>query len=558
MSIFESASSIHKWLDRLKSDRSVIENTWQEISDHALGSRDFTTDRTPGQTRTEAIYDATCLDAHQLLAGGMHGLLTNPATEWFDLEPTNPLLNEDYDNAAWLEDARHKMLVVTQGAASAFQQQIAEYWLDVTGWGMGGLSLTRQGKDEIVFKAHPLQELYVEDDDDGKIDVTFRESTLTARQFAARFQDAEVPEIQKALEKNNPEQRFKVVHLIAKSDDPYAAEGSPFSKEWTGVFCYLGGKSDMILETHGYDENPIMVGRWSVETGEVYGRGPGHLALPEAKMLNEMAKTKLKALQKAADPPLLVQNESILNGIRTHPGGVNIVEPQFGMGGSAEAIRPLQNGARVDLTQEEITSRQQLVRRLFFANVLQLFDDPNMTAEQVIQLSHRMQQLMAPNIGRQQSEMLEPILNRLFGIMLRAKMFSPIPTGLQGQDIRVTYVSPIIRAQRVSDARSVLETWQSAALIAQSTQSPDVFDILDADNSLRVIHSANGAPRSILMDVDAVEAIREGRQQAQQQQAEMAQMSQAAEAIGKAGPGMQALSEAAPGGGPGGPAEVAA
>ena len=138
--IFESASGIHKWLDRLKGDRSVVENTWQEISNHALGSRDFTTDRTPGQTRTEGIYDATCLDAHQLLAGGMHGLLTNPATDWFDLEPTNPALNDDFENAAWLEDARHKMLVVTQGAASAFQQQVSEYWLDVTGWGMGGLS----------------------------------------------------------------------------------------------------------------------------------------------------------------------------------------------------------------------------------------------------------------------------------------------------------------------------------------------------------------------------------------------------------------------------------
>ena len=100
---------------------------------------------------------------------------------------------------------------------------------------MGGMSLVKKGKDQIVFKAHPLQELFIEDDDVGKGDVVFRESTLTARQFATRFKDSEIPEVERAIKKDNPEARFKVVQLVARSNDPYAGDSS-FSKPWTSVF----------------------------------------------------------------------------------------------------------------------------------------------------------------------------------------------------------------------------------------------------------------------------------------------------------------------------------
>ncbi|HUW14937.1 MAG TPA: portal protein [Anaerolineae bacterium] len=530
MSIYEDPKAIHAWLDRLRGDRGTVENTWQEISDDALGSRDFNTQRSPGMTRTDKIYDATSLDAHQLLAGGMHGLFTNPATENLDLELDDPRLNDDFENAVWLEDARRKMSSVISSSGSSFQQNMAEYWLDVSGWGMGGISLMNiRGRP--VFKAHPLSELFVEEGEEGKIDIVFRDATLTARQFATRFAQApEMPlEIQKALENENPEARFSVVQVIGKSDDPFAGQ-SPFRKEWTTSFAFLGAQ-DMILEIGGFDEMPLMVGRWQVETGETYGRGPGHIALPEAKMLNEMAKTKLKALQKAADPPLLVQNESVLSGIRTNPGGVNIVEYQFGQGGNSDPIRPLQNNAQIQLTQEEIGSRQELVRRLFFANVLQLFDNPEMTAEQVIQLAQRMQQLMAPIMGRQEGEILEPIYNRLFNMMLRMGNFLPVPTGLRGQTIKVVYRSPIVRAQRSSDGQAVLQTWQSAALIAQAGGDPSALDALDADASVRFIHNSNAAPRSILRDAEAVEAMRQERAQQQEQAQQLDQLGQGAEIV---------------------------
>ena len=542
MSLFEEPRMIRMWLDRMKGDRITVENTWQDISDFMLGTRDFNTTRTPGDTRTEKIYDGTALESHQLLTGGMHGLFTNPATENFDLEVDDPSVNDDLDAAVWLEHARSTMGKHLRRAQGSFQQQISEYWLDVSGWGMGAISVL-DVKGTPVFSAHPLAEIYCEEGEEGKIDVIFREVEMTSRQIADRFKDAdELPEeVIKDLQgdKPNPENRHTVVQLVAKSDDPFAGQ-SPFRKTWTAVFMFCGRK-DLILETGGFNELPTMVGRWTVETGETYGRGPGHIALPDAQMLNEMAKTKLKAIQKATDPPLLVMNESVLDGIRTSPGSINIVEYQFGLGGNADPIRPLQNNAQINLTIEEITNRQGLIRRLFFANVLALFDNPNMTAEQVIQLAQRMQQLMAPIMGRQEGEILEPLYDRTFNILLRGGKFLPIPNVLRGREIHVVYRSPLHRAQRVSESRAVLETWQAATLIAEASQSAAPLDNLNPDASVRFVAEANGVPRSVLHTRDRIAETRAGREQAQAEQAQMDQLGQGAEIVNTLGQAMSGL-----------------
>ena len=172
-----------------------------------------------------------------------------------------------------------------------------------------------------------------------------------------------------------------------------------------------------------------------------------------------------------------------------------------------------------------------------------------MTATQVLELSQQVQRLMAPMIGRLTTELLEPLLQRTFRIMLRQGMFLPIPTALRGQVINVVYISPVAKAQRQTEARSVLETYQAAEVIAKASQDPSIFEGLDHDAALRVIHDASGAPARILKDANAMAAARQQRMQEETAAKQLGALGEGAEIVNKLGSAMNPEMMAAMGGG---------
>lgn len=535
MSMWNDARQLTQWFERTKGDRTTWESTWQEIADNEFGRRDFTTTRTPGEDRSVTLYDTTALYANQLLAGTLHGLLANPMSVWFELRVANRSLWNERSLRVWLEDCRNRLLISLASGPSRFTSAMAELFLDVSGFGTSGIWIEADPKVGVRFSCRPLRELFLEEGPTGEIDVIFREVELTARQFAIRFPKPkeEFPEVERALEKNAQE-KFKIVQLITRSDDPQAGT-SPFRKEWTGVcWMYDRGKR-RIIEQVGYDEKPILTPRWSVESGHTYGYGPGNGALADAKMLNVMQKTILKAAQKAADPPLLVSDQGVLRGIRTAPGGVNYVQDRPGIGGQPDAIRPLQNNARVDIGIELIDRKIQGVRNAYWAQLLQLYEDPRMTATQVLALTSKAQTLMSPITGRQQVELLDPVIARAFGVMLRGGWFLPPPPLARGQSIEVHYVSPIAASQRAQEAQALMQAWELAALIAQASQTRDGLDHLDPQVSTRLAAEALAVPQRAIRDIREVQQLQAARAEMAQQEQMLAQAGAGAEIVEKMG-----------------------
>lgn len=70
----------------LKSNRLNFEKSWQEISELVLPRKaDFTAMRTAGAPRTRKLFETTAVNAAEMLAAGLHGLMTNPAGKWFEI-----------------------------------------------------------------------------------------------------------------------------------------------------------------------------------------------------------------------------------------------------------------------------------------------------------------------------------------------------------------------------------------------------------------------------------------------------------------------------------------
>jgi len=185
---------------------------------------------------------------------------------------------------------------------------------------------------------------------------------------------------------------------------------------------------------------------------------------------------------------------------------------------------------------------RQRIKENFFTDQLQLQQGPQMTATEVERRVERQMQLLGPILARLEDEMLRPLVDRVFDVMIRREILDPrdIPQELQGRNIIPMFSSTIARAQKASELSAIERTVQVAAPFIQA--DPTVLDNINGDQAVRIAAKLQGLDQRMLRTQDEVKAIRDARQQAAQQaaqqQAEAQQVDNAAK-LGQAGAQLQ-------------------
>jgi hypothetical protein len=279
-----------------------------------------------------------------------------------------------------------------------------------------------------------------------------------------------------------------------------------------------------------------MVPRFVKDSVSNYGRAPAMTALPDVKMLNKMSETTIKAAQKQIDPPLMAPDDGFVLPIRTTPGSLN-----FYRSGTRDRLEPLNIGANNPLGLNMEEQRRNAIRQAFYVDQLLLGQNQTMTATEVLQRNEEKMRLLGPVLGRLQAELLQPLISRSFALLLRAGLLPAPPEELQGQDIDIEYVSPLAKAQKLTDLQSMLRGFE---IMLQVSQVAPVMDYLDDDKLVQYLVEVTGMPARVIKSQDEVNRMRrqQAEQQAQaQQQAEQQQLVQtASEAV----PVIEAASEA--------------
>lgn len=532
---------IRRW-ERLAAERAAFESVWQDIADHLLGRRAVLGPRgsvpgTGGARQDARLYDGTSMQAADVLAASLHGLVTNPSMRWFALRLEAPALAEDDGVRRWLAAAEDRLYDAFAAPTAGHAQACHEFYLDLGAFGTAGMFLGDAPGKGLVFSARALGELAVAEDAAGRVDTVFRRFFLTARQARQEWGEQAGEKVMRALEAGRAEERFEFLHAVyprAERD-----EGRRDGAHMPFASCYVSLSDRALVAEGGFHEMPYLVARWSKDAGETYGRGPGWNALADQKMLHAMSKTVIAAAQKAVDPPLLVADDGVVLPVRTVPGGLN-----FGrMDGRGEFIKPLSVPARLDIGFEMMEQRRGAVRAAFHADVLQVMRDPRMTAAQVYEIAGEMMRVMGPVLGRLQSEFLGPMIARGFALLARQGALPPAPPRAAGARLKVEYVSPLARAQKAGQAQAVMRTYEPALRLAAA--APELLDNLDHDEALRVLADANGAPPKILKDRRQVARVRAERARAAQAQAMKGDMMMMAEGASKALPALAKLGGAA-------------
>jgi len=524
---------ICSYYNDLADRRLHWENHWQEVADHSLGRRDFIVGREPGRQRQVRIYDTTSRDANNLLAAALHSLLTNPATKWFDLRFRNDELNDMDEAMGWLHAVRELMIGAFQSPNAAFATQMHELYADLTAFGSAMLYVQDEPGEGIRFQARPLQEVFIDEDAMGRTSVTFRKFTLKNWQAVDAFGRDAVPAVADLIDKDNGQhnQTKEYLHLVRKNELPLPGRIDAQGMPWESIYISLDEKK--VISQGGYWENPFMVARWSVDAGELYGRGPGIDSLPDQKLLNAIWRTYIRNAEKAADPPLLVDDDGVMPGsqLRITPSAMITVRND---GGAREPVRYLEHRGRFDISEAVVETRTRKVEKAFHSEIIQAFQDPRMTATQVLELARLSQRILSPVLGRMQVELLEPMIERVYGIISRSGGFPPPPSVIEGQDIQVDYVSPVARAQKASDSQAILDSFQAAAAVAQL--EPGVMDNVNLDEAIRQVFSGNGVSPNIMRSRGEVLKIRQAQAAMMQQQQQQQQQLQEVDALSKAVP----------------------
>jgi len=526
------AKNLLKRFDRLKSQRQNWESHWQEVADYMQPRKaDVTKSRSKGDKRTELIFDSSPLQSVELLAASLHGMLTNPSTPWFSLRFKEDDMENEDEGKEWLESATETMYSAFN--RSNFQQEIFELYHDLITFGTAAMFIEEDDDDVLKFSTRHINEMYIAENDKGRIDTVFRKFKLSARSAIQKF--GNVSNNIAVIAKKDPYEDVEILHAVYPRSDFDPKKQDKANMPFASVYLEAGSGDE--LSVSGFREFPFVVPRYLKASHEIYGRSPAMTALPDVKMLNEMSKTTIKSAQKQVDPPLLVPDDGFILPVRTVPGGLN-----FYRSGTRDRIEPLNIGANTPLGLNMEEQRRNSIRNAFYVNQLMMQSGPQMTATEVIQRNEEKMRLLGPVLGRLQSELLKPLIDRAFAILFRKNLFRPAPQFLSGKDIEIEYVSPLAKAQKSTELSSIM---RAIEIMGSLSNVAPVFDHINMDKLVRHLADIVGVPQKILKPQSELDAQREEAQQQQQQMQNMQQLQQVAEAGGKIAPLAKALPEEA-------------
>ena len=468
--VYSLADRIIQRTDELKSRRMNFEKLWQEVSELVLPRKaDFTIAQAQGAKRGRKLFETTAVNAAELLAAGLHGLMTNPAGKWFSLSVTEQKKTPEIEE--WLVEAEQILADEIVRPNAGFATNIHEVYLDLAVLGTAGLYVGWDEKnDSLLFQSRFLGELFLEENAAGQVDRIYRVFKMSLEKIVQTWGKSAVSEnMLAAYEAGTQTQReFEIIHAVFPND--LFEKGSAFQKPISSVYILKEERS--VLFSGGFEEMPLFVTRWSKACAEVYGRSPAISVLPDIKMLQEMMKETIIAAQLANRPPLLVRDDDQFAPAATVPGGI--------IRYTGEAPKAFVSGSNSSIGLDIMNEIRQRIRAAFYNDRLMNTENVQMTATEVLQRAEEKMRLMGPVFGRLQTELLGPMMTRVFGLLVRhGKMI--LPPELDFQDVRVEYVSPMSLAQKHLQAQAVMRTLELAnGLLQIQPEAAAVFNVPEA------------------------------------------------------------------------------
>lgn len=481
----------------------------------------------PGQKKSFQQVDASGMLALHRFAAIADSLLTPANSKWHNLEASNEDLMKSRRVRLYFDTVTRLLFKYRRNPLANFRGQNNSNFRSLGGFGNACMLIDAfDGRDYHGFKGSryrsiPLGEAFFSENHQGQVDSIIRWFRFTARQAAQKWKYENLPvQIVAALEKGS-EQPFNFLHCVKPRRDydrnRYDAKGLPFASHYVSI---EGGC--LMAPEGGYRTFPYAVSRYDQAPREVYGRGPAQMVLPALKTLNAQKSVFLKQGHRAADPVLLTADDGIID-VNLRPGAIN----KGGVNADGRPLIQTLPSGEIQIAKEMMLEERAIIDDMFLVTLFKVLSEhPNMTATQVIELVNEKGILIAPTLGRQETEYLGPMIEREIDVLNSLGLLPPMPQELReaAGEYQVVYTSPLALSQRAQEAAGFIRTVETAKEVVNITQDPSYLDRFDFDTALPEIAAIQNVPEHWMADDQQVAAKRKARAQAQAQQAQIQAM----------------------------------
>ncbi len=359
------------------------------------------------------LFDSTAADAADNLSAAMYSLLTPPESLWINLVRES---DESPDPEPAVAALRANL------NDSNFYTTVHQCYMDLIIYGTACLFMAENpiGADSAFhFTAIPISDIAILDN------CVFHTTTMTARAVLEKYSTWTPPRDIADKIKRDSDMPLRLVQCLCGTD--FIA--------WLDV----GGNIENNIVVRGtFDTNPYLIFRWSVMSGELYGRGPVMRALPDIKTANKVVELVLKNATIAVSGIWQADDDGVINlaNINLTPGA--IIPKAVGSSG----LTPLTSGADFDVSQIILSDLRDRIRHTLLADRLGLLSDKEMTATEILARNSDMVRILGATYGRLLHEFIKPLCMRGLQILSRRGVIEHISLH---SDAELQYVAPIVK-----------------------------------------------------------------------------------------------------------------
>lgn len=433
--------------DAAKTRRSNVDSLMKDVYRYAMPYRDMMYHQTEGAEKNSDIFDSTAVDSTSNFANFMHDSFTPPEYRWFEYAAGMEVPEAQKERVNTLLEAVTERFFHLLWATN-FDTEINQCFLDLAGGNavLGIRDYGKFGSDEApaTFVATPPYEVYYAEGREGHVNVVFRLFKVEPRRVKQIWPDANFDENSRTPRTNDKANNtIEIVEVCYYDYD---------DKKYHYVVFEKAANDETLVKA----ENPYsswIVFRWSVVTGEVYGRGPLTNAMADIKTANKVVELILQNASMALSGVYTAVDDGVLNpnNVELTPGTIIPVASNGGQVGRSLDVLP-RNG-EFDVSNLVLNDLRQSIRRKLFDDDMAPLDGAVRSSREVAARQQMASRRAGPSIGRVKTEGIFALVKNLT-IMWQAKGLLP-PFEIDGKNITLRFTSPLAKQQNMEDLQNL-------------------------------------------------------------------------------------------------------
>jgi hypothetical protein len=495
---------VDKLLKRFKAASAsydMFRSIHQETYDFVAPQRETFRFYAPGQEKNRHVFDSTAVIGLEQFASRIKGSTLPSWKQWAKLEAGSIVPNgEEVEVNKALEEGTDILFSALNH--SNFDTEVNPALVDL-GIGTGAIIIDEgefNSGDLFRFTNVPLSELYPEKPAFGRIRSGWRKQRVEVGQISQMWEGADIGEKLEKMIEADPNREEEILN---------GQLYNPGDKLYYNIVIHEASKK--IIFDQSFESQRLIIFRWHVTPGEVYGRGPAMQSLPDIRTLNKIVEFDLQSLALSVGGVYTGVSDGIFN-----PNTVTLqpktIIPVSSNNNSNPTLRALDVGGNQRDVDIKIAQLQDRINKSFFANPLGEITDPVRSATENMIRQQEMLKQAGASFGRIRSELVEPLIEACVDIL---RSLGRLPSlQIDGEKVTIKHSSPLAKAEDLEDFQNIL-SWAQANI---GIVGPEVFmGTAKVESFPKITGKQLGIPAELIRSDEEVQALGEAAAAAAQQ-----------------------------------------